>query len=111
VHSFFQKKTHLTLNPNLKPYTMKKQLITVVFATLATLSFAQQTSTVEINTKNLEPIVYSSEAELKANALPRIEVLKAELAKPNLSKERIVALTELLWRFENAIVVEKKENN
>jgi hypothetical protein len=42
-------------------------------------------------------------------ASPRIEVIKNELAKPNLSREEIVNYKELLWRFENAIVVNENK--
>lgn len=90
-----------------------KKTITVVAMLFFTLAAGAQESnsnaqTLTINTEKLEPIEYSSMEELKTMALPRIEVIKAELAKPNLYDYQIIEYKELLWRFENAIVVTQK---
>lgn len=94
---------------------MKKSIILAAFIVVGTtVSFAQTKTSVgptgvTINTEYLQPIEYTSQAQLEELALPRIVVLKAELAKENISTEQAISLTELLWRFENAVVVEKND--
>ena len=92
---------------------MKKTLLTLVVAAFAFTVSAQESTSVdgnlEINTAKLAPIEYSSQEELNEMAVPRIAVLKAELAKEGLSDEGKTSLTELLWRFENAVIVEENK--
>lgn len=88
---------------------MKRQIFTIMFVGLTSLTFAQQSSNkVEINTENLEPIVYATQAEKDEQCAPRIQALKAQMDKEGLSEENKIKLAELIWRFENAIVEEKK---
>jgi uncharacterized GH25 family protein len=94
-----------------------KKSITIFAALLLAMnvSFAQSTevnptvASVQVETAHLLPIEYSTTAEKIKMASPRIEVIKNELAKPNLSREEIVNYKELLWRFENAIVVNENK--
>ena len=88
---------------------MKKQFFTLLFVSAASLTFAQEANKeVSSNPSGLEPIVYTSAAQKEEQCGPRIEVLKAQLAKEGISEEAKATLTDLLWRFENAIVVEEK---
>jgi len=95
---------------------MKKTIFTMLVAISTSMVFSQsETPTspsavnrVEIKTENLTPITYNSQEELNTFALPRIIEIKNQLAKEGLSDEARISLTELLWRFENAIVIEQK---
>lgn len=94
---------------------MRKSVLLVAgFLLTVGVSFAQTTDqkvtveTVKIETSHLEPIQYLSQEELEKSTTPRIEVIKEKLSAPNLSMEEIISYKELLWRFENAVVIEKK---
>lgn len=95
---------------------MKKILLTTLAAISLSLGYSQtgESTTrvvaygVEINTANLTPITYTSQADFDLYVPARIADIKAQLSKEDISEEARISLVELLWRFENAVVIEQK---
>jgi hypothetical protein len=95
---------------------MKKILLTTLAAISLSLGYSQTEGSttrvvaygVEINTAQLTPITYTSQADFDLYVPARIAEIKTELAAENISEEYRISLVELLWRFENAIVIEQK---
>jgi hypothetical protein len=95
---------------------MKKVLLTTIAAISLSIGYSQTETParptvvygVEINTTNLTPVSFESQADFDLHVPARIALIKAELDKEGISEETRIYFAELLWRFENAVVVEQK---
>jgi hypothetical protein len=73
-----------------------------------TVSTVEENNSISIRPEDGTPVSFFTQEELEKTVPVKIEKLKSDISSGNYSGDKLQNLKEQLWRFENAIVTERK---
>lgn len=88
---------------------MNKIILLVGVFMASTALFGQQNQELltPLKPANEKPATFTSQAHMDEKKEAKIEAIKAQIIENQNNPERVKVLRQDLWRFENAIVVER----